>query len=371
MSDLATMIKDVGEKFNSTAGELNSRMREMEMRWDQFESSPAGRGMAANDNRSPLYDAVMSSEAVRGLSSSTRGKAVISLADERADITSANTTVGAGRSAGTSLVEAQRLPGIVTPAERRLTIRDVVGSAQTSSSNVEYVIETGFTNNAAPQVETQPKAKSDLTFDLRSAPVRTLAHIFVASKQILDDAPALAGYINNRGSYGLRLHEENQILNGDGTGQNLNGIVPQATAFDESLRATGSTRVDIIRRAIQQVRRSELQANAIMMHPDDWAEIELTKDLGENYVVGNPLSPIQPRLWGLPVIQTTAITAGEFLTGAFDIGAQIFDRQQVTVEISTEHADFFERNLVAIRVESRLALAVFRPNAFVSGGFAA
>lgn len=365
MTELATMIRDLGANFNATSEQLGTRISDLEKR-------AAREPDHANDNGyggSALFSAVESSTDIRSLTSTTRGRAVISLLGERADITSSNTTVGAGRSQGTSLVPGQRLPGIIAPPERKLTIRDVIGSAPTTSSSLEYVVEESFSNNAAPQVETQAKAKSDLTFNMKNATVRTLAHIFYASKQILDDTPALAGYIAARGSYGLRFVEENQILNGNGTGQNLSGILPTATVFDETLRKAGSTRIDLLRRALQQVRRTELEANAFVLHPDDWAEIELTKDAGGNMIVGDPLAPIQSKIWGLPVIQTQSIPAGTFLTGSFDIGAQIFDRQNVTVDISTEHADLFERNMVAIRIESRLALAVYRPTAFVKGAF--
>src|SRR5690606_22434178 len=95
--------------------------------------------------------------------------------------------------------------------------------------------------------------------------------------------------------------------------------------------------------------------------------IELTKDGEKRYIVGNALSPIGPSLWGLPVVQTQAIAANTFLTGAFNLGAQIFDRMGVEVLLSTENDTDFETNQATIRIEERLALAVYRPEAFVTG----
>lgn len=166
----------------------------------------------------------MASEKFKSTDVSGAWRGSIRVGMERADITSGNTTVGAGRSAGTSLVPGQRVPGIIAPPNRQLTIRDLIAPGQTSAASVEFVKETGFTNSAAPVAEGTQKPKSDLTFDMETTPVRTLAHIFKASRQILDDAPGLASYINARGTYGLKFVEEGQLLNGDGTGQNLHGI---------------------------------------------------------------------------------------------------------------------------------------------------
>jgi len=312
-----------------------------------------------------LGDYLVESEQFKAMDKHGRGS--IRVAVEHADITSANGTVGAGRSAGTSLVPGHRVPGIITPALRTLTIRDLLAAGQTSSNSVEYVKETGFTNNARPVTETTTKPKSDLTFNLYTSPVRTIAHIFKASRQIMDDAPGLASYINARGTYGLKYVEEQQLLNGNGSGQNLNGLVPQATAFAPAFNAADETAIDRLRLAILQVVLAEYPATGFVLNPIDWARVELTKDGEGRYIVGNAISPIGPSLWGLPVVATQAMAAGEFLTGAFNLGAQIFDRMGVEVLLSTENSDDFEKNMVTIRVEERLAFVVTRPESFVTG----
>lgn len=299
------------------------------------------------------------------LTSSSRGS--IKVTADRAAITSANTTVGAGRSQGTSLVPGARMPGIFGLPERSLTIRDLVLPGQTSSSSIEYVKETGYTNNAAPVAETTAKPYSDLTFDMTSAPVRTIAHLFKASRQILDDAPALRSYIDGRARYGLRFAEENQLLNGSGTGQNIHGLVPQATAFSPAFTLPGATGIDRLRLAILQVVLAEYPAAAFVLNPIDWTKIELTKDAGGNYIIGNPQGSLTPTLWNLPVVSTQAMAAGEFLTGAFSFAAQIFDRLDIEVLLSSENVDDFEKNMFTIRAEERLAFAVYRPESFVTG----
>lgn len=303
------------------------------------------------------------------LSGGSRG--AIRIQADRAAITTANTTVGTGRSPGTSLVPGARVPGIFGLPERQMTIRDLILPGQTASNNVEYVKETGYTNNAAPVAETTAKPYSDLTFDMASAPVRTLAHLFKASRQILDDAPALRSYIDGRARYGLRFVEENQLLNGSGTGQNIHGLVPQATAFAPAdVGLTAPTGIDTLRLAILQVVLAEYPATAFVLNPIDWAAIELTKDAGGNYIIGNPQGSLTPTLWNLPVVSTQAMAAGEFLTGAFSYGAQIFDRMEIEVLLSSENDKDFETNMLSIRAEERLALAVYRPEAFVTGDIA-
>ncbi len=293
------------------------------------------------------------------------------IAGENAAITSANTTVGTGRSAGTSLVPGHRVPEIVAPYERQLTIRDLFSVARTTSNSVEFAREDTFTNNAAPVAETTAKPYSDLTFDMATAPVRTIAHLFKISRQMLDDGPALAAYIGRRARYGLKSVEEAQLLNGSGTGQNILGIIPQASAYQTARTATGDTPLDIINHAISQAEEADLPVTGIVLSKADWRKIVGQKDLGGNYIsTDSPFGLTSPRLWNLPVVATNALPAGTFLTGAFADGATIFDRLEVEVLLSTENVDDFEKNMCTVRIEERLALAVFRPEAFITGSFA-
>lgn len=358
--EVSAELKEKTDKALSELGDMTTRLGDLEKRAAREKEE------GANEQKS-LGDLVIDSADYKAgmLTGSSRGS--IKVTADRAAITSANTTVGAGRSQGTSLVPGARVPGIFGLPERTLTIRDLVLPGQTSSSSIEYVKETGYTNNAAPVAETTAKPYSDLTFDMTSAPVRTIAHLFKASRQILDDAPALRSYIDGRARYGLRFAEENQLLNGSGTGQNIHGLVPQATAFNPAFAAENETGIDRLRLAILQVVLAEYPATALVLNPIDWAKIELTKDLGGNYIIGNPQGSLTPTLWNLPVVSTQAMAAGEFLTGAFSFAAQIFDRLDIEVLLSSENVDDFEKNMFTIRAEERLAFAVYRPESFVTG----
>ncbi|WP_243419599.1 phage major capsid protein [Cupriavidus alkaliphilus] len=268
------------------------------------------------------------------------------------------------------LVQNTRLPGIIAPPNRRLTVRDLITPGRMDGQVLEYVKETGFTNAAAPVAETVKKPESTIKFDLVTTSAKVIAHFVKASRQILSDASQLASYIDGRLRYGLALVEESQLLNGDGTGQNLLGIIPQATAFAAPFDPAGTeTGIDNIRLAMLQAALAEFPATGIVMHPSDWARIELLKDTTGRYIIGNPQGTISPTLWGQPVVATQAITVDKFLVGAFKLGAQVFDRWQARVEVATENEDDFVKNLVTILAEERLALAVYRPQAFVYGDF--
>lgn len=369
--DLTKATKEKVDEALLKFGETATKLQEASDRITDVEQKLSRRGSPeAPAAERTLGQAVIESEAFKagGMTSASRMSLRVKM--DRKDITSANTTVGTGRSQGTSLVPADRQPGIVTPPVRRMTIRDLLLPGETASSNIEYVVETGYTNNAAMVAEGTTKPKSDLAFDMKNAPVRTLAHIFKASRQIMDDAPALRSYIDGRARYGLTFKEEVQLLNGDGTGQNLLGLQPQATAFavpDGMAAVANMTVIDRLRIAILQVILAEYPASAFVLNPIDWATIELTKDTQGRYIIGDPAEGVQPRLWNLPVVATQAQAQNRFLTGAFDIAAQIFDRMEIEVLLSTENVDDFEKNMMTIRAEERLALAVYRPEAFVTG----
>lgn len=278
-------------------------------------------------------------------------------------------TTNADGSAG-DLIVPQRL-AIVPPLLQELTVRDLISPGQTNANAIQYPVETGYTNAAASVSETSGAAKpeSTLKFDLTTKSVTTIAHWLKAHRNILDDVPFLRSYIDARMIYGLKYVEDAQLLMGSGSGSDLSGIYTQATVLNPTLIAvTGSmTAIDIIRIAMLQAQRALLPATGIVLNPIDWARMEILKDTTGRYILSNPQGTTDRRLWGLPVVATWAMTEDKYLTGAFKAGAQVFDRQEARVEIATENSDDFVKNLVTILCEERLALAVYRPEAFVKG----
>ncbi|WP_404991178.1 phage major capsid protein [Cupriavidus pauculus] len=278
-------------------------------------------------------------------------------------------TTDADGSAG-DLVQTTRLPGVLPLPQRRMTVRDLITPGTMDGNTLEYVKETGFTNNAGMVAEGAKKPESSIKFDLVNTSAKVIAHFVKASRQILSDASQLASIIDGRLRYGLAFKEEQQLLNGDGTGQNLLGIIPQASAFAAPFDPAGTeTNIDNIRLAMLQAFLAEYPATGHVMNPIDWARIELLKDTTGRYIIGNPQGSIGATLWNLPVVETQAIPVDKFLTGAFKLGAQVFDRWLARVEVATENEDDFVKNMVTILAEERLALAVYRPEAFIYGDF--
>lgn len=270
----------------------------------------------------------------------------------------------ASNSAGQGVVPDYR-PGVLTLPDRRLTIRDLVSPGRTNSNLVNYLKETGFTNAAAPVAEGARKPESDIDYALTPAPVKKLAHFIKASTEILDDFPALQSQIDARLMYGLKLVEENQLLKGSGAGNNLNGIYTQATAYAAPIAVTSPTIIDTLRLMLLQAELAEFPSDGIVLHPSDWALIELLKDTTGRYLIGNPQGNLSPTLWGRPVVATQAMTQDTALVGAFKMGAQIFDREEANIVIATENEDDFVNNLITVLIEERLALAVYRPESFI------
>lgn len=267
---------------------------------------------------------------------------------------------------GGVLVEPQRLPGIRMPGQLPLRVRDLLAVGTTSSNAIEFVREKTFTNNAAAVAENTKKPESVIEFEQDSTTVKTLAHWIPASRQILDDVSQLQSYIDARMLYGLNLVEDNQLMNGDGTGANLKGLMRYATQFDEQLATSSTNKLDRIADAILQVWLTGFPANGIYMHPKDTNDLRKLKDTIGRYLFSNPESAIVPMPWGMRVVETTAIPEGTALVGAFALAAQVFDRQTATIDISDQDQDNFVKNMITIRAEERLALAVYYPSAIVS-----
>jgi HK97 family phage major capsid protein len=273
----------------------------------------------------------------------------------------------ASNSAGQAIAP-NRITDINMLPDRQFTIRDLIAPGQTSSPVIIYPKETGFTNNAAPVAEGSRKPESALTLVAVTESVKKIATFMKASSEILADLPALRSMIDYRLRYMLKFREEAQLLMGSGVGNNLNGIYTQATAYVAPTGAVvPTTAIDKLRIALLQAELAEFPSDGLVLNPIDWTNIELLKDTQGRYLIGDPQGTMAPRLWNRPVVATQAMTQGQFLAGAFRLGAQIFDREDAAVVIATENEDDFVNNLVTILIEERLALAVYRPEAFVRG----
>ncbi|MFD5676118.1 phage major capsid protein [Streptomyces sp. NPDC127040] len=268
--------------------------------------------------------------------------------------------------------------------QRPLRMRDVVTNGRTTSDTVEYVRITSVTNNAAPVAEatssaapTAPggagalvnnagggyKPESALAAAKVTTPVRTIAHWIPITKRALSDASQIRTLIDSFLKYGLEEELEDQMIAGDGTGENFDGLGNvsgvQAQAWDTNALTTlrkAKTKVRTVGRSV---------ANAYLLNPADLETVDLLQDNEGRFYFGGPAGVGSASvLWGLPVIETEAVPAGTGYVGDFR-KAILWDREQASITVTDSHADFFVRNLVAILAEMRAAFGVIQPSAFV------
>ena len=272
--------------------------------------------------------------------------------------------------------------GMIDRNRRVARVRDLFPVQTTTAGVIEYFRVGGFTNAAStvPQRNAGDtnfglKPQSALSFTGQQSPVRTIAHWEAAHRNVLADEPQLRGIIDNELLYGLRLTEDAQILAGSGNGEDLTGILntPGIQSYDWSDGATApvaDTKADSLRRAATLAFLAYYQPTGVVLHPNDWEDIELTKNTQGDYLLAVSIAlGGEPRVWRMPVIDTPAIEEGKALLGAFGLGAQLYDREEANIRVAEQHSDFFVRNAVVVLAEERLALAVKRPESFVEVNF--
>ena len=281
-----------------------------------------------------------------------------------------NTLVGSDTN-----VAPQRNAGIVGGAFLPFAMEALLPSTTTSSNAIEFTKEDSFTNSAAEAAEGAQKAESALTWSLVNMPVSTVAHWIKISKQLAADAPALAAYVNTRMRYGVNQKVDTQLVVGDGTAPNISGTYDTgnftAHGYSNAAIAAISTtfkKLVLIRKVIADLYAAGYPADAIVLNPADWATIEIelfTTAAGQTLYSVNDAG--QARLFGLPVIQAIGMAADTFQVGRFSEAYMIYNREGVVVEMSDSDGDNFQKNLITLRAERRLALATEKPAA-VRGG---
>lgn len=369
------MVKAIAEKALAEAEGLSKSEKEkadealLEMnkakaRLDELEQKLA-RAPASHEAEKSIGQRFAESDGIKSFLSQKSSSAKFAM-HFKADITTANT--GADGNVGAAIIPNYQ-QGIQKQPEQKLVIRDLITPGTTDSPLVPFTRETGFTNNAAIVKEGEAKPQSDFKFEDVNVVTSVIAHHIKVSEQALSDVKQLRSHIDGRLIYGLKLAEERQLLNGDGTGSNMLGIIPQATKYAEPAglkTPTIVTGIDVLRIAMLQAALAEYPATGHVLNPIDWTSIDLLKDNEGRYIIGNPQGTLTPTLWGLPVVTTQSIQVGKFLTGAFKMGAQVFDQWDSRIQAGYENDDF-TKNKVTIRAEERLALAVIRPEAFIYG----
>lgn len=275
------------------------------------------------------------------------------------------TTLDTSSGSGGQLIIPDTRPGFIPLLFKRLVVADLIAPGTTDSNVIQFMKETTFTNAAAAVAQGAAKPESTLVFAAATSAVQKIAHWIPVTEEMLEDYAQTQSVIDARLRLGLALTEEDQLLNGSGAGANLLGLMnlPGLTAA----QARGAdTNMDAIFKQITTISTTVFVIpDAFVINPTNWQTIQLAKDTTGQYLGSGPWAPAQPpTLWGLPGAVTPSIVANTALVGGFRSSAQYFRKGGVRVEASNSHADFFVKNLVAIRGEQRGALVAYREAAF-------
>lgn len=272
-------------------------------------------------------------------------------------------------SAGLTSIDKQA--GIIDLGVRPLMVKDLIAPGATGGTTVRYIREVSFTNYATTVAEGAAKPAALFEYQEVDAPVRKIAAYVKVTDELFSDYLQMASYINQRLPYMVERTEEDQILNGNGVAPNLTGILQ--TAGIQTQAKGADTAADALFKALTLIRANAFfEPDGYIIHPTDWQNLRLLKDSAGQYFGGGPFTgaygngPVVQfaSFWGKPVAVTPAITQGTALTGSFRLGAQYFQREGITIDMTNSDQDDFVKNLLTIRAEERLALAVYRPLAF-------
>lgn len=355
MTDIAELVKKHSEAIEKKLGDQDVEVKTLREQLTQFEQSmatkPGGGSVAPG-----LGEQLAKSEKFAAFKAAGyQGSARIGLKA----ITAAQAPAWSGRDT--------QIEGL---SRRKTRVRDLLTVVPTDSGSVDYARQTTRTNNAAPVAEGAQKPTSAYVWEQVNLPMRTIAHLAKITRQAMDDAKQLAAEVESEMRYGLQVVEDAQLLHGDGTGQNLTGLVPAASAFAPPIQVAAPNMIDVIGIAILQQQLTEYESDGVVLHPTDWMKMRLIKDADGKYILGDPNADVPAVLFDRPVALTQAQTEGDFLVGGFK-RQKLYDRMAPEVLIASENADDFETNLYTMRCEERLGLAIRAGSAMVTGTFGA
>jgi HK97 family phage major capsid protein len=365
--DLTAETKALADKglnqmhsLQSSVAKLEGKLEALETRNLDLEQSVAGAGGNRGNRAQSLGAEIAGSDDLKNwLAGGAQGGLTLRP-------TNAITTAGGS---GGGVIWSGQDRAVAGMAMQRLAIRTLLTVATTQSDVVIYSKQTTRTPGAATVAEGAAAPEGVYGWTQAEANVRKIAEVVHASDEALADSGQLQSLIDQELRYALDVEEEQQILAGDGTGQNLSGLITEATAFSAAAGLPNATPIDRLRLGLLQVALANYAANGVTLNPTDWAAIELLKDTTGRYIFGNPNEASTPRLWSLDVVPTLSHSVGEWMVGNFAMAATLYDRQETEVLISSEHGTNFVEGMKTIKGTKRLAMACKRPAALVTGDF--
>jgi HK97 family phage major capsid protein len=261
---------------------------------------------------------------------------------------------------------------VVPETLRRPTVASLLGSGSLSATTLTYYVQGPTTGDFAVVAELGAKPAIDFAFEPEIETLTKIAGITKISDEAFQDVPYLVSVIEGQLRLRLVLAEENQLLNGPGTGTTITGLLNRSGILTET-SASAADDLDAIFRGMTDVEiATQLTADAVVINPLDYQRLRLSRDANEQYYGGGPFTgaygnngfALGPGLWGQRTVVTSAIAQGTALVGAFEIGGQVLRKGGISVEMTNSNENDFIHNRITLRAEERLLLAVYQPAAF-------
>ena len=348
-----------GEISNLTS-KFNERMDAMEVaNKKHFEQKSDSKDFRSNLTKA-LNEGVIDS-----FKSGNSGAANFSI---KADMTIGNDFSG-------DVIPPQRIPGYKFDPTTPMNLREIINIGSTDSDVVRFVKESGYSNGAAAKAEGATLGQTDFDMAAQSVNVEKIGTYLRISEEMLADTPQLSSYISMRVPAKLMEVEDAQILGGNGVAPNLNGLYNSGTNFDTSANGKfyqsveAANEFDVLVAAINQLQIANYRADYILLNPTDFHKILLLKDSTNNYLKDQVYQGLQPNFLGVPIAVNNEVNAGSFLVGNFGQGCQLWIRENVNVGFYREDGTNIRDGFVTVRVQERVALATYLPNAIIDGTF--
>jgi len=361
--------KKLKDEFDGQFNTLNDSIKKMQEQYDELSVKANRFNERDRKNvKTLMKEAFEKSNQFAKWKEGSTDKATVDMPDglftKLDDMTQANSFES------TTVAPVDTRPGIYYDPDRMWHVRDLLPVGTTNSNSVRVVREYAYTDNTAVTSEGSEYKQGDFDLKATDATVYKITNYVIASEELMEDVAGLTSYIYTRLPSKLKLEEDDQLLYGSGSSE-ISGLSTNATSYSDNLSDSNVQFIDVLADAVRQIRDDEYMASAILLHPADvTSRLLLEKDDNNNYMAPWVFTGANPTIAGVPVIQSTSITQGTFFVGDFARAAQIFDRRQAAVEIANTNEDNFIKGMVTIRASERIALAIYRPTAFLYGSIA-
>lgn len=355
-SSLKSEIENLTAQYVEKSEALNKRMDEMEM---------AAKKTATGATPQSFKSAIEGALKDGAIDAMVKGNANAARFEVKADM-----SLGADV---TGVVAAETIVDqIKYDPSRSVHIRSLLPLGSTDGQTIRFPKESAYSDGAGTTAETAAFGQSDFDLAASTVNVEKIGTYMRITGEMLDDIKQLTSYLSARVPEKVLSVEDNQILNGDGTSPNLDGLFTDGTAFSAgsfALAIESANEFDVLTVALNQLALANYQADTILLNPTDLNKMILLKSTANEYLRNQIFSGLQPTINGIPVTLNTAVTAGKFLVGNLRQASQLWIRENLAVEFSREDSDNFQKNFVTVRALERVALSNYLPNAIVQGTF--